>query len=64
MKLSCIGTAVDGDTLRNWIPNIPTLLQAALGPLIASSSDLFQAKKWILIGKEARRFSFEKRTAR
>lgn len=60
-KLSYIGAAVDGTTRQNWIPNIPTLLQAALGPLIASASDLFQARKWILIGKEIQRCPLTRR---
>ena len=32
-----------------WVPNALSLVQAVLGPVIASASDTFQARKTILV---------------
>jgi MFS family permease len=48
--LSYIGTDLDGTAYQTWVPNSLSLVQAVLGPVIASASDAFQARKLILVG--------------
>ncbi|OQV07087.1 hypothetical protein CLAIMM_11571 [Cladophialophora immunda] len=36
--------------LQSWVPNALSLVQAVLGPVISSGSDLFQARKTLLVG--------------
>ncbi|KAK5455817.1 hypothetical protein LTS15_005134 [Exophiala xenobiotica] len=48
--LSYIGTDLNGTKQQTWVPNALTLMQAVLGPVIASASDTFQARKPLLVG--------------
>ncbi|KAI8936115.1 hypothetical protein NX059_007614 [Plenodomus lindquistii] len=38
---------------RSWIPTSLSLTQAALAPILSSASDLFQARKYLLVGASA-----------
>lgn len=49
MQLDTIGDSVHGTAFQNWLPNALSLVQAVLGPAIASASDTFQARKSILV---------------
>jgi len=48
-QLESIGLDLNGVRRQNWAVNVITLCQAALGPLVASVSDMFQSRKIILI---------------
>ena len=48
-QLSYIGEDLDNAATENWVPNALSLVQAVLGPLIASASDTFQARKTIVV---------------
>lgn len=45
-----IGRSLNNTEAEAWIPNACTLVQAVLAPILCSASDLFQARKYILIG--------------
>ncbi|KAK4494709.1 hypothetical protein PRZ48_014065 [Zasmidium cellare] len=47
--LPFIGESLDATEKQSWVPNSLSLVQAILGPLIASASDAFQARKAILL---------------
>ncbi|KAF2174234.1 hypothetical protein M409DRAFT_49093 [Zasmidium cellare ATCC 36951] len=47
--LSSIAAAVNGTKTETWIPNSLSLVQAVFCPVIASASDVFQARKVILV---------------
>ncbi|KAF2162595.1 hypothetical protein M409DRAFT_58019 [Zasmidium cellare ATCC 36951] len=47
--LSYIGASLDASERQTWITNSLSLVQAVLGPIIASASDTFQARKIILV---------------
>ncbi|CAK1364172.1 unnamed protein product [Cercospora beticola] len=45
-----IGASFGEDEIwRYWIPNVVTLVQAALSPMLASISDVFQARKAVMV---------------
>lgn len=45
-----IGASFGEDAIwRYWIPNVVTLVQAALSPMLASISDVFQARKAVMV---------------
>jgi MFS family permease len=48
-QITAIASDVHAGSRQPWIVNVTTLCQAALGPLVASVSDLFQVRKPILI---------------
>ncbi|KAK5095834.1 hypothetical protein LTS08_007971 [Lithohypha guttulata] len=48
--LSYIGKSLNGTQAETWVPNSLSLVQAVVSPLIASASDIFQARKTILVG--------------
>lgn len=48
-KLSLIGADLGNPAAQTWIVNAMSLVQAVLGPLIASASDVFQVRKPILV---------------
>ncbi|KAJ4348295.1 uncharacterized protein N0V89_009667 [Didymosphaeria variabile] len=47
--LSHIGRSIDATKSQTWIPNSLSLVQAVLGPMISSASDVFQARKILLV---------------
>ncbi|KAB5576271.1 putative siderophore iron transporter [Coniochaeta sp. 2T2.1] len=48
--LTFIGKSLDNPETQTWVPNALSLVQAVLGPIVASASDTFQARKPLLIG--------------
>ncbi|RMX84337.1 hypothetical protein D0869_04652 [Hortaea werneckii] len=48
--LSAIGKDLNGESIQTWVPNALSLVQAILCPVIANASDVFQARKTILVG--------------
>ncbi|GAB1742854.1 hypothetical protein NU219Hw_g8561t1 [Hortaea werneckii] len=48
--LSAIGKDLKGESIQTWVPNALSLVQAILCPVIANASDVFQARKTILVG--------------
>ncbi|KAI6881382.1 hypothetical protein KC360_g6076 [Hortaea werneckii] len=48
--LSAIGKDLNGESIQTWVPNALSLVQAILCPVIANASDVFQARKAILVG--------------
>ncbi|KAI7089809.1 hypothetical protein KC340_g13036 [Hortaea werneckii] len=48
--LSAIGKDLNGASIQTWVPNALSLVQAILCPVIANASDVFQARKTILVG--------------
>lgn len=49
IQLSYIGASLGETTVPTWVPNALSLVQAVLGPIIATASDTFQARKMILV---------------
>ena len=49
MQLSYIGAGLQETAVQAWVPNALSLVQAALGPIISSASDTFQARKILLV---------------
>jgi MFS family permease len=49
-QLDNIGAAFPNPEWQYWIPNAITLVQAALSPLLASISDVFGARKLLMVG--------------
>jgi MFS family permease len=49
-QLSYIGRSLNGVPEQTWVPNALSLVAAVLGPLFSSASDVFQARKPILLG--------------
>lgn len=47
--LNYIGRDLNATTTQTWIPVSLSLVQAVLGPLLASASDVFQARKTLLV---------------
>ncbi|KAH7394196.1 putative siderophore iron transporter [Phaeosphaeria sp. MPI-PUGE-AT-0046c] len=47
--LSYIGTSLNNSIAEPWVPSALSLVQGVLGPIIASASDTFQARKSILV---------------
>ena len=52
-KLSYIGTSLNNVQAQTWVPNSLALMQAVVSPLFSSASDVFQARKWLLVGTSA-----------
>jgi len=52
-QLSYIGKDLDNAATETWITNALSLVQAVLGPVLASASDTFQARKIILVSTSA-----------
>lgn len=50
VQLSYIGTDLASPKTQTWVPNSLSLVQAVVSPLIALTSDAFQARKVLLIG--------------
>lgn len=51
LQLDNIGSAFPSDSQwQYWVINAVTLVQAALGPIFSSISDVFQARKSVLVG--------------
>lgn len=48
-KLSFIGADLGNTNVQTWIPNALALVQAVIGPVISSASDVFQVRKPIII---------------
>ncbi|KAJ9612106.1 hypothetical protein H2200_003703 [Cladophialophora chaetospira] len=48
--LSYIGASLHQTAVQTWIINALSLVQAVLGPIIASTSDTFQNRKLLLVG--------------
>ncbi|CAL5865899.1 uncharacterized protein PFLUO_LOCUS105 [Penicillium psychrofluorescens] len=48
--LDYIGEDLNNPNKQTWVPNALSLVQAVIGPVISSASDLFQARKSILVG--------------
>ncbi|RMY57523.1 hypothetical protein D0865_03067 [Hortaea werneckii] len=48
--LAAIGKDLNGESIQTWVPNALSLVQAILCPVIANASDVFQARKTILVG--------------
>ncbi|KAK5693787.1 hypothetical protein LTR17_025025 [Elasticomyces elasticus] len=48
-QLSYIGQELGNTATETWVPNALSLVQAVLGPVIASASDTFQARKIIIV---------------
>ncbi|OQU98702.1 hypothetical protein CLAIMM_04446 [Cladophialophora immunda] len=46
--LSYLGEALHDPASQTWIPNALSLVQAVLGPVFSSASDIFQARKLLL----------------
>ncbi|KIW81596.1 hypothetical protein Z517_04622 [Fonsecaea pedrosoi CBS 271.37] len=46
--LSYLGEALHDPASQTWIPNSLSLVQAVLGPVFSSASDIFQARKLLL----------------
>jgi MFS family permease len=50
LQLSYIGASLGNTQAQTWIPNSLALMQAVVSPLFSSASDVFQARKWLLVG--------------
>ncbi|RFU27530.1 hypothetical protein B7463_g8817, partial [Scytalidium lignicola] len=50
VALSWMGEELHGAQAQIWVPNSISLVQAVLGPTIAFASDIFQARKTLLVG--------------
>lgn len=50
LQLDYIGEDLNNPSKQTWVPNELSLVQAVIGPVISSASDLFQARKSILVG--------------
>ena len=50
IKLSYIGASLDNTQAQTWVPNSLALMQAVISPMFSSASDVFQARKWLLVG--------------
>lgn len=48
--LSYIGSSLDDSEAQTWVPNSLSLIQAVVSPLVSSASDIFQARKTLLVG--------------
>ncbi|KIW13895.1 hypothetical protein PV08_06676 [Exophiala spinifera] len=48
--LGTIAAEFGQQDLQSWVPNSLSLVQAVLGPVISSGSDMFQARKTLLVG--------------
>ncbi|KAF2008792.1 putative siderophore iron transporter [Aaosphaeria arxii CBS 175.79] len=48
--LNYIGSSLGSTEHQAWIINAPNLVCAAVGPILSSASDIFQARKHILLG--------------
>lgn len=48
--MAFISADVGNKDVETWIPNALSLVQAVIGPLIASVSDMFQARKFLIVG--------------
>lgn len=48
-ELTYIGRSLHDPAAQTWVPNALSLIQAVLGPVIASASDTFQARKFLLV---------------
>ncbi|KAF9886379.1 hypothetical protein FE257_011524 [Aspergillus nanangensis] len=51
--LSYIEADLDNPAAGTWVPNALSVVQAVLAPLIASLSDTFQARKFVLVAASA-----------
>lgn len=49
-KLSYIGASLNNVQAETWVSNSLTLMQAVVSPLVSSTSDVFQARKLLLVG--------------
>jgi len=49
-QITYIGRSLNNTAAEAWVPNACTLVQAVLAPILCSASDLFQIRKYILIG--------------
>lgn len=49
-QLDSIGIALNATDTQTWVVNALVVVQAVLGPLVSSASDLFQARKHIIVG--------------
>ncbi|OAL54691.1 putative siderophore iron transporter [Pyrenochaeta sp. DS3sAY3a] len=47
--LNFIGNSLNASDTQTWIPNAPNLVCGAIGPVLSSASDIFQARKNILL---------------
>jgi MFS family permease len=50
LQLTYIGRGLNNTNAEAWVANAVTLVQAVLAPILCSASDLFQARKYLLIG--------------
>ena len=50
VQLSYIGKELNSPKTQTWIPNSLSLVQAVISPLVALTSDAFQARKVLLTG--------------
>ena len=48
-QLTFIGTSLNATDSQAWIVNAPNLVCGAIGPVLSSASDVFQARKHILL---------------
>ncbi|KEF62550.1 uncharacterized protein A1O9_00523 [Exophiala aquamarina CBS 119918] len=48
--LTFIGTDLGNTAVQTWVPNALVLVQAVLGPIISSASDIFQVRKPLMVG--------------
>lgn len=48
-QLSYMGLELDNTANQTWIPNALSLVQAVICPILSSISDVFQARKYILV---------------
>ncbi|KAF7546138.1 hypothetical protein G7046_g9399 [Stylonectria norvegica] len=48
--LSYIGASLHNVPRQTWVPNALALMQAVVSPLFSSTSDIFQARKVLLVG--------------
>jgi hypothetical protein len=49
MQLGFIVTGANAESVSSWVLNMPVLVQAVLSNVVAQGSDLFQARKNILL---------------
>lgn len=49
LQLTLIATDLDGVAARTWVPNCMILVQAVFCNILSSASDLFQARKTLLV---------------
>ena len=50
VQLAYIGQDLNNTKTQTWVPNALSLVQAVLAPVLASASDAFQARKYLLVG--------------